>query len=77
LLFILIGTIVGYGYFLKEKNSEYAKIEQGFCPKCKFKSIELIDIRGAGCGPKIVTFRCNHCGYENSYTQKGGGSCSI
>jgi len=43
--------------------------------------MELIDIRGSGCSPKIVTYRCFNCGYENSYTQKdgscGSGGCSL
>jgi len=75
LLFILIGTIVGYAYYLKDKNSELAKIEQGFCPKCKHKTIELVDVRGSGCSPKIMTFYCDSCGYENSFTKPS--NCSI
>jgi predicted RNA-binding Zn-ribbon protein involved in translation (DUF1610 family) len=75
-IFILVATVVGYGFYLREKNQELSKIEDGFCPKCKHKSIELIDVRGTGCSPKIITFRCNNCGYENSFTKPNSG-CSI
>ena len=68
--------MVGYGFYLKEKDRDYAKIEQGFCPKCKQKTIELVDIRGSGCSPKTLTFKCINCGYEDSFTQKNSG-CSI
>jgi len=75
LIFILIASILGYAYYLKDKNSELDKIEQGFCPKCKHKTIELVDVRGTGCSPKVVTYFCNSCGYENSFTKSS--SCSL
>ncbi len=65
-----------YGFYLKEQSQKYKKIEKGFCPKCKHKSIELVDIRGSGCMPKLLTFRCGSCGYEESFTQKEN-SCSL
>jgi predicted nucleic-acid-binding Zn-ribbon protein len=67
---------LGYGLYLKEKDRDYRAVEEGFCPKCGLKSVELVDIRGSGCSPKILTFRCSNCGYEDVFTQKGGG-CSI
>jgi len=76
LLFIIVGVIVSYGLYLKERQIDYSKIEQGFCPKCKHKTIELIDIRGGGCSPKTLTFKCTTCGYEDSFTKPNSG-CSI
>jgi len=75
LLFIFVGILVAYNYYLKERHQDFSKIEQGFCPKCKQNTIELIDIRGTGCSPKIVTFKCTSCGYEDSFTKPSG--CSL
>jgi len=75
IIFILVASILGYTYYLKEKNVEYTQMNNGICPKCKNKSIELVDIRGSGCSPKIVTYRCYHCGYENSFTESA--NCSL
>ena len=75
IIFILVATIIGYYFYLREKNQEYEKAQEGYCPKCKQKSMELVDIRGSGCSPKIVTYRCYNCGYENSFTQ--ASNCSI
>ncbi len=61
---------------MKEKNQDFDKINEGFCPKCKHKTIELIDIRGSGCSPKILTYKCHNCGYENSFTKPSSG-CSL
>jgi len=76
IIFIFASSIIAYAFYLKEKNQEFRKIEDGFCPKCKHKTIELIDIRGTGCSPKIVTFKCSSCGYENSFTKPESG-CGI
>jgi len=75
LVFIMIAAILGYSYYLQDKNKELEKIEQGFCPKCKQKTIELVDIRGSGCSPKVMTFECSSCGYENSFTRPS--NCSL
>ncbi len=75
ILFILVASIVGYTFYLKEKHIEYSQVKSGLCPKCEHRSIELIDIRGSGCSPKIVTYRCYHCGYENSFTESS--SCRL
>lgn len=67
--------MIGYGFFLKEKNKEFNKVNEGFCPKCKNQTVDIVDIRGSGCSPKIITFRCQSCGYENSFTQPS--NCSL
>jgi ssDNA-binding Zn-finger/Zn-ribbon topoisomerase 1 len=67
--------VVGYVYYLKEKNEALRMIQSGICPQCKKKSIVLSDQRGGGCGPKLVTFTCTECGYENSFSMEGG--CSL
>jgi RNase P subunit RPR2 len=75
LLFLLIvgvGSVVGYIYYQREKNEELREIQEGICPHCKQKSIVLSDERGAGCGPKLVTFTCTQCGYQNSFSMNGG-----
>jgi predicted nucleic-acid-binding Zn-ribbon protein len=73
---VLVGVVLGYGFYLREKDVNYMKVEQGICPKCKTESVELVDMRGSGCSPKILTFRCSRCGYEDIFTQKNSG-CSI
>jgi RNase P subunit RPR2 len=67
--------VVGYIYYQREKNEELREIQRGICPRCKQKSIVLSDERSAGCGPKLVSFTCTHCGYENSFSMNGG--CSL
>jgi len=75
LLIVLIGSVVVYVYYLKDKNAQLSAITQGICPKCKKESIVLSDRRGAGCGPKLVRFNCTECGYENSFSMDSG--CGI
>jgi DNA-directed RNA polymerase subunit M/transcription elongation factor TFIIS len=67
LLIVGLGIVVGYAYYLKEKHEQLRAIESGICPKCGQKSIELTDQRGAGCGSKMVSFRCTVCEYENTF----------
>jgi len=67
LLIIGIGSVVTYGYYLREKNEHLRAIESGICPKCHQKTIVLTDQRGAGCGSKMVSFYCEACGYENTF----------
>ena len=77
LLIILIGSVMGYIYYLKEKNQQLDTIKRGFCPSCKQDTIELTDRRSGGCsGPQIVTYECSACGYTNTFSV-GGGSCGI
>jgi RNase P subunit RPR2 len=77
MLIILVGSVLGYVYYLKEKKEQLDAIKRGFCPSCHQKSINITDQRSAGCcGPKIVTFECTNCGYENSFSIEGG-SCGI
>ncbi len=73
MLIILIGSVLGYIYYLKEKKDHLDAIKRGFCPRCHQKSIEISDQRSAGCGPKIVSFKCSNCGYENSFSVENGG----
>jgi len=75
IIFIFIASVVGYYYYLKEKNVEFSQVNEGICPKCHNRTIDLVDIRGSGCSPKIVTYRCYSCGYENSFTEEA--SCSL
>jgi len=76
MLLIFIGSIVSYVYYLKDKNTQLNSIASGICPSCNDSSIEMVDQRGTGCGPKLVTFRCSNCGYENSFSINAG-SCGI
>lgn len=75
LIIIFAGSIIVYFYYLKEKNDHLRAIQSGICPKCKKESIVLSDQRGGGCGPKLVSFYCTECGYENSFSVDGG--CGI
>jgi len=76
MLLVFIGSIFSYVYYLKDKATQLRSIQQGICPSCKEHSIEMVDQRGAGCGPKLVTFECSSCGYENSFSMNAG-SCGI
>jgi len=67
--------VVAYIYYLREKNDQLQIIQSGTCPKCGHKSIVLSDQRGGGCGPKLVTFSCPECGYQNSFSING--SCGL
>ena len=67
LVIIGVGSVVTYGYYLREKHEHYRAVASGICPKCHQKSIELTDQRGGGCGSKNVSFLCTACGYENSF----------
>ena len=64
-----------YAYYLREKNSEYRIIKEGICPRCHHRSMVLSDQRGGGCGPRLVTYSCTECGYENSFSVDG--SCGL
>ncbi|SFV70853.1 hypothetical protein MNB_SV-13-1691 [hydrothermal vent metagenome] len=76
MLIVLIGSVIVYVYYLKEKKEELDSIRRGFCPKCKQDSIEQTDQRSSGCsGPKILTFECLTCGYVNSFAVNAGDSC--
>jgi len=76
LLIIIIGSVVSYIYFMREKKENLKAIEQGICPKCHKPTMILIDQRSTGCGgPKLLTFECQECKYVNSFNVNGG-SCS-
>lgn len=82
MLIILVGSVLVYIYYLKEKKEQLDSIRRGFCPQCKQADIELTDQRSGGCsGPKMLTFECLSCGYVNSFavdnsdSSCGTGSC--
>jgi len=78
MLIILIGSVLVYIYYLKEKKEQLEQIKRGFCPQCKQDSIELIDQRSGGCsGPKILSFTCVNCGYTNTFAVENDSSCGI
>ncbi len=77
LLIIIVGLVVSYIYFMREKKANLQAIEQGICPKCHKASMELIDQRSTGCsGPKMLTFECQSCDYINTFHVQGGGCSS-
>ncbi len=74
---VLIGSVLSYVYYLKDKKEQLDSIKRGFCPFCHQKEIEIVDQRSSGCcGPKLITFRCTHCGYENTFSVENG-SCGM
>ncbi len=75
LLFLFFGTIIAATYYYKEKRRDYYNAIQGICPKCN-KEILLEDKRSAGCcGPVQLSFHCEHCGYQNTFSSYDNGSC--
>ncbi len=85
LLFIAVivgGLIWAYIHYLNEKGERLKLINQGICPKCKQKSIVLLDQKGGGCsGTAFVEFECQMCKYHDSFNIKGGscgsGGCRV
>ena len=76
LLIIIIGSVVSYTYFMKEKKANLQAIQQGICPKCHKEGMELIDQRSTGCGgPKLLTFECKNCDYVNTFNVDTSNSC--
>jgi hypothetical protein len=76
LLLVIIGLIISYIYFMREKKANLLAIEQGICPKCEQQTMELIDQRSTGCsGPKMLTFECKNCKYIGTF-HVNSGSCS-
>ena len=74
MLIILVGSVVTYIYYLKDKKEQLDAIKRGFCPRCHHNAIELTDQRSGGCSaPKILSFECTACGYANSFSVQGGG----
>lgn len=64
----MVGTVIGYIYFMREKKSHLQKVLNGVCPKCHEESIELVDQRSTGCSnPTMLTFKCNSCDYINTF----------
>jgi len=79
---ILGGLVYSYIFYLNQKGERLNYINKGICPKCKTKSIELLDQKGGGCsGTSFVEFKCTNCGYHDSFNISSGGcsggSCKI
>jgi len=76
MLIILLGSVLVYIYYLKEKKEQLDTIRRGFCPQCKQNSIELTDQRSGGCsGPQMLSFECLECGYINSFSVDNSDNC--
>jgi len=76
LLMVIIGLVISYIYFMREKKENLRVIQEGICPKCHKIAMELVDQRSSGCsGPKMLTFECQHCNYVNTFNINTG-SCS-
>ena len=76
MLILLVGSVLVYVYYLKEKKEQLDSIKRGFCPKCKQDSMELTDKRSGGCsGPQMLSFECLSCGYSNSFAVANDSSC--
>jgi len=72
---IVAGLVWAYLRYLNEKGERLHLINQGICPTCKEKSIEVVDQKGGGCsGTAFVEFKCQRCDYHDSFNI-GGGSC--
>lgn len=77
LLIIIVGLVVSYIYFMKDKSDQLRAIQEGICPKCHQESMELVDQRSTGCsGPKMITFECNSCNYVSTFHIDAQGGCS-
>lgn len=76
MVLLLVGSVMVYVYYLKDKKEHLDSIKRGFCPKCKQDSIELTDQRSGGCsGPQMMMFECTSCGYTNSFAVQDPNSC--
>lgn len=76
MLIVLLGSVLSYAYYLKEKKEHLDSIRRGFCPRCKHNGIELTDQHSGGCsGPKMMTFECLECGYTNSFAVQNPDTC--
>jgi len=77
LLIVIVGLVVSYIYFMREKKANLLAIEQGICPKCEQLAMELIDQRSTGCsGPKMLTFECKNCKYVGTFHVNSRGCSS-
>ncbi len=78
-IFVIVifgGLVWAYFYYLKEKAGKLQLIEQGICPECREKTIEVADQKGGGCsGVNLVQFECTNCNYTDSFSIGGGSSC--
>ncbi len=82
LIFFILASIAIYFLYLFEKGDKLKEINNGICPKCKNKSVEIVNQKSHGCsGTQEITIECKKCGYKDSFTISnngcGGGSCRI
>ena len=74
-IFIVLALIWAYFKYLAEKGDKLKLLNQGICPQCNQKSIEIVNQKGGGCsGTSFVEFKCFKCDYHDSFNI-GGGSC--
>ena len=68
LLITIIGLIISYIYFMRDKREKLLAITKGICPKCHKPTVNMVDHRGGGCsGTKMVTFECRKCKYIDTF----------
>jgi len=76
MIIVLLGSVLVYVYYLKEKKEHLDSIRRNFCPKCHQDTIILTDKRSGGCSsPELLSFSCESCGYANSFSVHRGDSC--
>jgi predicted nucleic-acid-binding Zn-ribbon protein len=74
-LTIIGGILWAYVMYFNEKADDLVLIQSGICPKCRDKSMVVDDQKSGGCsGTKLVKYRCERCGYSDSFNIDGG-SC--
>jgi len=56
MLIVLIGSVLVFVYYLKEKKEQLEHIKKGVCPQCKKLGIELSDQRLGGCSTPTLLF---------------------
>ncbi|MRJ01816.1 MAG: hypothetical protein GXO19_07935 [Epsilonproteobacteria bacterium] len=69
-------AILAYYLYLKQKGEKLTQIDQGICPECGEKGIEIKRVKGGGCsGTANMIYHCERCGYEEEFNIEAGGSC--
>ncbi len=76
LIFFVLAGIGLYFYYLHEKGDRLNYINNGICPKCHEKSIEIVDKKSHGCsGTEEITVECGSCKYRDTFTVSRSGGC--
>ena len=81
-LVVVGGLLWAYVTYISDKGDKLKLIQQGICPKCKQKSIELKNRKAGGCsGTREDEYICTNCGYYDTFNVDGGscgsGGCRI